>query len=243
MLLSAGCRRPQETEPLLYINKEAVSEAELELLGGDIARAVRMKALQQWAQELGLTEPFSYEKLMKELSEENRRRKEEKEQGGIIYGVVEYSPLQYYNITMGEYERLLKDFLLAGATEDTLRDWYEAHLESFREIGEITAQVTIRSGEQVIGEQEVLLAPDTYRSLSEQNELLVVHLETLYPNQEAQWLDEYGMEWTAVCISRTPDTYQPFEDVQGAVGEQYAADALTLALEQWIANSVVEDLR
>lgn len=241
LLLSAGCRA--QREPLLYVNGRGVEEAELALLDGDVTRTVRMKALQQWAEELGLAAPFSYEELMDVLSAENQRRKEVKEQGGVLYGVTEYSPLQFYNITMGEYERLLKDYLLAETTEDELRSWYEAHRESYRQIGEITAWVTVRSDGQVVSEQEVLLTPYLYRSLSEQNEQLAAMLETLYPEQEASWIDEYGMEWTAVCTSRTPDTYLPFEDVQGAVGEQYAAEQLALALDRRAADSVVEDLR
>lgn len=241
LLMSAGCRAEQKAP--LYVNGEAVTEEELALLGDDVTLAVRMKVLQQWAEELGLADPFSYEELMKTLSAENQRRKEEKEQGGIVYGVVEYTPLQYYNITMGEYERSIKDTLLEVTAEDTLRQWYEAHKENYREIGEITAYVTARSGGQVVSEQEVTLSADVYRSLSEQNEMLVAMLENLYPDQEALWTDEYGIEWTAVCTARTPDTYQPFEDVQGAVGEQYAAEYLSAELDRRVADSAVEDLR
>ena len=241
LLLPAGCRA--EREPLLYINGEAVSEAELALLDGDVDRAVRMKVLQQWAQELGLADPFSYEELMEELSEENGRRAELKENGGVVYGVVEYSPLQYYNITMGEYEQMLRDELLSQTGEDELRAWYQEHLENYREIGEITAEVTVRSDGRVINQQEVLLAPDTYRSLSEGNELLVMMLENLWEGQEASWTDESGLEWTAVCTGRTEDTYQPFEDIQGAVGAQYAAERLARELDKRAGESTVEDLR
>ena len=243
LLLPTGCRAEQEREPLLYVNGEAVSEAELALLDGDVERAVRMKVLQQWAHELGLAGPFSYEELMDKLAEENGRRAELKENGGVIYGVVEYSPLQYYNITMGEYERMLREELLAQAGEDDLRAYYREHLENYREIGEITAQVTVRSDGQVVSRQEVLLAPDTYRSLSEGNELLVMKLETLREGQEVSWTDEYGLEWTAVCTRRTEDIYQPFEDIQGAVGAQYAAARLAQELDRRAVESAVEDLR
>ena len=236
LLLLTGCQPREVREPLLYVNGEAVSQAELSLLDNDVERAVRMKALQQWATELGLTHPFSYEKLMEEMEEENRRRVAVKESGGVIYGVVEYTPLQYYNITMGEYERLLREELLSQAGEEDLRTYY-------REMGELTATVTVRWEGQVVSEQEILLAPDTYRSLSEGNELLVMHLENLWAGQEASWTDEYGMEWTALCVSRTEDVYQPFEDIQGAVGQQYAAHQLTQELDRRAGESRVEDLR
>lgn len=243
LLLLTGCRAEEVREPLLYVNGEAVSEGELSLLDGDVDRAVRMKALQQWATQLGLTGPFSYEKLMEEMAEENARRVAVKESGGVIYGVVEYTPLQYYNITMGEYERLLREELLSQAGEEDLRAYYQEHLENYREMGELTALVTVRSGGQVVSEQEVLLAPDTYRSLSEGNELLVMHLENLWTGQEATWTDEYGMEWTALCVSRTEDVYQPFEDIRGAVGQQYAAHQLALELDRRAGESRIEDLR
>ena len=245
LLLSAGCqaKQEQEQEPLLYVNGEAVPEEELALLDGDITSATRMKTLQQWTVEMGLISSFSYEALMEELVTVNQQRQQTKEQGGVIYGVTEYSPLQYYNITMGEYERMLREAILESTTQEELRAWYEANLENYRLIGEITAQVTVRSDGQVVNEQEVVLTYDTYRSLSEQDEQLVAVLETMYPGQETDWINENGLEWTAVCISREPDTYQPFEDVQGAVGEQYAAEQLRLEWERRFADSIVEDLR
>lgn len=153
VLLAAGCGGTREAP--LYVNGEAVSAEELALLGGDVDEAVRMKVLQQWAGEEGVADAFVYEDFLAELSRVNEERAETKEAGGIVYGVTEYTPLQYYSIRMGEYERALKDAFMEDATEEELLAWYEEHLEDYWEFGEITADVTAWAGSQAAYEEEV----------------------------------------------------------------------------------------
>lgn len=241
MLLGmTGC---QKKEALLYVNGEAVQEEEMALLEEDARRAVQMKVLQQWAEECEGVEHFSYENMLRQMEEENQSRAEQKAAGEVIYGIPEYTPLQYYNDQMGNYERLLKEEISRSAPEEELLDYYEEHIEEYRQVGEIQAELSIREDGRVISEQEISLDAYNYRTLSEQNEELVAALVELPEGEVKSWLDEYGMEWTLLCTGREEDTYEPFADVRGAVLEQYATEQLKLGLEERIQESTVEDLR
>lgn len=242
LLLQAGCGGKREA--LLYVNGEAVSAEELSLLDEDVNEAVRMKVLQQWAREAGVTESaFSYEEFAAELSRVNEERVKTKEAGGVVYGMTEYTPLQYYSIQMGEYERALKDMIMREAAGEELLAWYEAHLEDYWEFGEITADVTAWSDSRVAYEDEIILGPYNLRTVSEENETLAAVLLELPVGERYGWTDEYGMEWEAFCKSREEGSYQPFDEVQGAVAEQYAADMLARELEDRTGASEILDLR
>lgn len=245
LLTAAGCRaeEPVPRESLLYVNGWAVSEEEMSLLGGDVDKAIRRKVLQQLAEEYGVAEAFSYEEMLLQMEEENQRRAEQAEAGEVIYGLLEYAPLQYYNVLMDSYERSIKDQWIAAVTEGELEAYYAANLEDYRQIGEIEADATIRSDGKVVSQQAVSLNSSTYRTLSEQNETLVAVLENMEEGDECGWTDEYGLEWTLVCTGRSEDTYQAFDDVKGAVSEQWASAKLAEELSARIADSSVEDLR
>lgn len=241
LLCMVGC---QAKESLLYVNGEAVSQEEMELLDQDIDQAIRMKVLQQWAKESGVIETaFSYKEMLQRMEEENRHRVEQKAAGGIVYGVLEYTPLQYYNVEMGKYERLLKDYMIREVSQEELEIWYQGHKENYWQIGEIQAVLTISYDGRVLSEQEISLNSYNYRSLSEQDEELVNHLVNLSEGEDSCWLDEYDREWILQCTSREEGTYQPFEEVMGAVSEQYASERLEKELSEKVAASEVEDLR
>lgn len=242
LLLPAGCGGKREA--LLYVNGEAVSAEELSLLDEDVNEAIRMKVLQQWAREEGVTETaFSWEEFAAELSRVNEGRVKTKEAGGVVYGMTEYTPLQYYSIQMGEYERALKDMIMQEASEEELLAWYEEHLEDYLEFGEIAADVTVWSDSRVMYEEEIILGPYNLRTLSEQNETLAATLLELEEGESGSWTDEYGLDWEVFCKSRGEETCQPFDEVRGAVAEQYAAGMLTQELADRISASEILDLR
>ncbi len=232
-----GCRAEESS---LCVNKEAVSEQELTLLDGDIDLAVRMKVLQQWAYEAKITEePFSYENMLKELEEENQKRIKKKEAGEVVYGVTEYTPVQYYYTKMGEYERMLKDTMIQNTSEEEQKEWYQAHLDEYRQIGEIRAVVKSLQDQHVISEEEISLTSENYRSLSQQNEELAAVLMDLSEGEERNWTDVYGQEWNTVCISRREGDALSYEEVKGAVSEQYASEKLETELNERIKRSEI----
>lgn len=233
-----GC---QAKKPPLSVNGEAVSEQELALLDEDMDLAVRMKILQQWVYEEKITEePFSYEKMLEELEEENQSRKEKKEAGEVVYGVTEYTPVQFYYAKMGEYERMLKDTVMQNASEEEQKKWYQVHLDAYREFGEICAEVKVLQDQVVVREEEISLTSDNYRTLSEQNEELVLALTDMSEGEERNWTDAYGQEWNVVCMNRAEGRVPSFEEVKGAVSEQYASEKLETELMERIERSKVE---
>lgn len=233
-----GC---QTKEDPLYVDGTAVSKEELALLDQDTDLAVRMKVLQNLAYENGIMEePFSYESMLLEMEEENVDRKEKKEAGEIVYGVTEYTPVQYYYAKMGEYERALKDVMIQNAPEEEQKEWYRLHLDEYRDIGEIRASVKTLWDNHIVSEEEISLTSDNYRTLSEQNEELASALMELSEGEERDWTDEYGQEWNVSCISRTKGNALSFEEVKGAVSEQYANEKLETELNERIKRSKIE---
>lgn len=240
LLACAGCGAEQAP---LYIDSEPVSEEELALLDGDPERAMRMRMLQRLAAEYVKTDPFSFEEMLRQLEEENQARAQRAASGEAVYGPLEYTPLQYYSIWMNGYERAVKDRWIAGASPEELTAYYEAHLEDYRQIGEITADVQIWLGGRLVSQQEVVLSADNYRTLSESNESLVWAMEELEPGGVQSWTDQQGLEWTVTCTERTADTYEEFENVRGAVSEQWASARLEKELAARAAACAVRDLR
>lgn len=240
LILGGGC---QTRESLLYVNGTAVSEEEMALLNGDVNTAVRMKVLQQTAQEYGLIDSFSFEDLKSDLEQVNQRRVQQLQDGEIVYGIQEYTLVQYYNIVMGEFESSLEDVLAKTASENDLLEYYNSHLEAYEEIGETSADVKLYSGRDLVNQFTVELTDSTYRSLSEQNAELVANLELMEEGETKTWIDEYGLAWQATCTNKTVASYAAFEEVRGAVAEQFAASQVQAILNEKIAGSKVEDLR
>lgn len=236
----SGC---QTREPLLYVNGTAVTEEEMALLNDDADTAVRMKVLQQTAEEYGVIDAFSLEELKSDLEQENQRRAQQLQDGEVVYGIQEYTLVQYYNIVMGEYESSLEDTLAEAASEENLLEYYHSHLEDYEEIGETSADVKLYSGRELVNQFSIELTDSTYRSISEQNAELAANLGIMEEGETETWTDEYGLEWQVTCTDKTDSSYAAFEDVRGAVAEQYAAAQLQKILDNKITESKVEDLR
>lgn len=240
VLVLPGCAG--ERAPL-YVDGEAVTGEELALLDGDAEPAIRMRLLRRLAAEPGEAEPFSFEEMLRLLEEENRARARKAAAGEPVYGVLEYTPLQYYSVCMADYERTVRDRWISAVSREELLAYYEAHLEDYRQIGEITADVQISLGGRAVNRREVVLNAASYRTLSEENEALVYALEEMQPGEVRSWTDEQGLEWTAACTGRTADTYEDFDEVKGAVSEQWAGAKLEEELAALRAACVVRDDR
>ena len=88
---------------LLYVDGMPVCEEEAAFHNGETERIVRAKVIQGWAGEQGLGDKFSYDAFLKALQTENEERIRLHQQGGQVYGPVEYTPLQYYNRMFGRF--------------------------------------------------------------------------------------------------------------------------------------------
>lgn len=239
LLLSACAPR----EALLYVNGEAVPEAELELLDGNVDKAVRMKVLQQWAAEEDLIDPFSYEQMLLDLEEENRSRAEQAAAGEVVYGLTEYTPLQFYSMTMNEYRELLKDRISQNASREDLLQYYVLHEAEYQELGTVTAEVTVSAVGKVVSSFSAEVDSSNFRSFSEQYEVLANTMIEMCEGERRSWTDEYGQEWVVDCTGNEGYYLVAFEDVQSAVASQYSAAALEEELQNRIDCCNIQDLR
>ncbi len=78
---------------------------------------VPVKLCQELFIKYGLADKSEYSELMKKLKEENSTRKKQKADNRVVYGVTEYTPLQYYE---DNHAKLLID-LKAAMAEDKLK--------------------------------------------------------------------------------------------------------------------------
>ena len=111
----------------LTINGDPVSEEELAFHDGSLERTVRSREIWSWAAEGGMADEFSYDDLIQSLENENRERKKLQSEGGVLYGPVEYTPLQYYRRLTGERERMLRARILEETDSSELIRYYELY--------------------------------------------------------------------------------------------------------------------
>lgn len=96
---------------------------------------VDIKLQQLLQQEYGLTDDISFTSMEKRLNEENKRRKEVLEQGGIVYGVHQYTTYGFFKDEFNTLvdklkEKLIEDkIILVGET--SAWTYYQAHPEQF----------------------------------------------------------------------------------------------------------------
>lgn len=217
-----------------------ISAEELELTGGNQREAVRSKIILLWAQDEGLVDPFVYEDFQGLLEEQNQLRAETRQAGGVVYGPVAYTSRQYYSLLVAECERALRELLLSQAAQDELYAFYQEHQEDYREVDEIQAELSILE-EGIVAQQSVVrLGPDNIRALSESDEELVSYLLPLSPGEGAAWRDAYGREKRLVCTARKQGAIPSFEEIQGAVGSQYAYSQFEKELEQRLLKTEVQ---
>ena len=165
-----------EEKAPLTINGDPVSEEELAFHDGSLERTVRSREIWNWAAEGGMADEFSYDDLIQSLENENRERKKLQSEGGVLYGPVEYTPLQYYRRLTGERERMLRTRILEETDSSELIRYYETHQENYMDVDTIEAKYTIRQEGRTIYEGNVILEAESMRGLSESDEELAEHL-------------------------------------------------------------------
>ena len=116
---------------------------------------VRIRVQQIRARQAGIIGDFSYSAFLKSLESENKRRKEAKEKGQVIYGPVQYSEQVYYNYLLTNMIARLMDYL-PGAdlalTEEKLQSYYSGNREvscrrGFESIVELLFWKSVNKGE------------------------------------------------------------------------------------------------
>ena len=150
-------------------------------------KIVREKVQQILFKELGLIQDIRFTAFLENLKKLNQERQVAVEQGRVVYGPVQYTPLQYYGHWMATMQIQAKDKLRKeqfDVTEPKIRDWYRRNKEPFKTAQSSTLEpIVIRSG-QTADSQD---SRDPLESLADEIVLKV---------QRGQTLESAALEYT-----------------------------------------------
>lgn len=237
ILLIPGLIKLQQREAASFAMEEpAISEEELALNDDNLERAVRSRMIWDWAVECGVAEEFSYDTFLRSLEGENNAREMIRAEGGPVYGPVNFTPLQYYRRLLGQYEQEILEQLVQEIEASELAGYYETHQERYRAADTVEAKYTIRQDGRVIYEEDVILDDGNMRTFSEADEELVYNLLQLEEGGQCVWTGRNGEEKQLLCIRREPGALAPFDEVAGAVRDQYAGERFEQELMIRTAN-------
>lgn len=173
------------------------------------------------------------------MKTENKERKEIKQKGEPLYGPVEFTPMQYYKRQLGEYERSLKDHMMKRVEKKELYEFYKTHQENFKEVDTVCAEYTVRQDGREIYKESVILDKNNIRAKMEFDEEFVNRLLLLEEGGKVIWSTAQGEEKELYCTSREDGGYLSYEEVSGAVLEQYIANKFEVELQKRISESNV----
>lgn len=227
----------------LTVDGIPVSQQEIDFHSGNMEWVIRSKVLLNWAVEAGIADAFSEETFSKDLQAENKEREEIHRAGGTLYGPVQFTPLQYYKKQMSTYEQQLKENIMQKATPQAQLAFYEAHREDYRQIDTIYADYTVWQENRIVDQGSITLDSKNIRALTESDEELVQYLLQLEEGGQLSWTSEDGSEKQLQCTKREPGRTLSYEEVAGAVLEQYVAAQFEQKLNEKIEQSKIRGLR
>lgn len=225
--------------PVLFVNGRPIYQQEFDLHGQAVDRVVRSHAIMEWADESGVGEFLSYKQILRSMDKENQERTEQSEKGEPVYGPTEYNQIQYYKKYIGECEQRIKEQIKQHATRDELIAFYNSHLQDYQHIGIIRAEYSVwQQGVQTL-QGTVQLDQYNVRGMSESSEEFVEMLLQLQPQQQIVWDAAEGIQIQLLCTQREQGTIAPYEEVAGAVLQQYTALQFETQLEKRVMESTV----
>lgn len=187
----------------------------------------RQNAMFCAAEQAGLCEPFSYERMRQDMEQENARRAEMKAAGERIYGLEQFDLNSYYSYMSSNLELALQQYLAEQASdemEEEARRYYREHLSDYQTINTATYQK-----EEDGAQETVTLSLFDMRTLINVNEELFEFLLTSEPGDRLTQTGSDGKEAVYVFQSR---------DVLTASFE----DAYSTVMKDYIVNECYEDI-
>lgn len=146
--------------------------------------------------ELGLTDPYSFENLKLRLEQENTERQLKLEQGEVVYGLQQFSLETYFQYELENTETMIYQYL-EGNMDDGLYEqaeaYYEENKEIFRSLEEITFEATV-DGET----SEVTADTEQLRLLDKSDMGLADFLNTAKVGDEYQDVMNYQERYIVV---------------------------------------------
>ena len=122
---------------------EELSEEELDALVRE--KINRSNAEFMLANQMGLCEPYSFEKLQKDMEDENEQRKLKKEKGQVFYGPVKFDLITYYNYISTNQKLDMVSFITQNADTEVMdgaRAYFEDNSEKYQAIENIRYLLT-----------------------------------------------------------------------------------------------------
>lgn len=118
-----------------------------------LKRMVEIKVMQIEAKKNGVTDVIDYPSLMEQMEQENKKRRDSKENNGVVFGLTEYSPRIYYdyfneNLDIQNQRALEKNGILTASEEegraafDADPDYFNG--EPFENVSDAAANVVLR---------------------------------------------------------------------------------------------------
>lgn len=107
-------------------------EAAAYLKDAAFKECIRRMIMLQLAKREGLIDKIDYTSLIEAMEQENRDRKKIKEEGGVVYGILEYDRQTYFTYLFSNLKRELMEKLIykeLKTDDDELYDFYRNHPE------------------------------------------------------------------------------------------------------------------
>lgn len=243
LIAALGLWKIKEEKPPFIVDGEPVLWEELEFYDGNKERAIRGKVIWNWAEQEGFVKKFSYDAFLKALEEENKKRKELDEKGEPVYGPIEFTPMQYYKRLIGECEQTLRVKKMKEISEEDLVAFYEKHQENYRQVDSFTAEYTVWQEGKITYQETVELNDSNVRAMTEADEELANRLLQLEEGGQTTWSNHSGETKRLICTKRESGGILSYEEVSGAVLEQYTANVFEKELNEKIAESEILDFR
>lgn len=225
--------------PVLMVNGTPVFQEEYSCNGQSAEQTLRSRVVMAWAEEYEPGRECSMKKLAQKREAENQRRQEQIAKGEPVYGPAEYTTVQYYKQYISECEQLIVGALEHQATQEELEAFYKEHQQEYRQIDTIAAEYSLWQQGVLTQQGTVMLDQYTVRGLTETSEELVERMLGLQPGGEIVWDVADGLQLQLRCTGREPGALASFEEVSGAVAQQYAASQFTSQLEQRMKDSTM----
>lgn len=186
----------QEGQTLLQSLNGDKEEYQRLLWEQNISQLVSFRIKQELAQEKGIIEEFTYDKLLELLKEENKIRSEKISKGEVVYGLTEFSIEQYYSYYMSNLEKLLKDAVIKdelSVSDEDIHSYYDgldspAHISGEKlnytlyDISTAT-DLTDKEYRELCANIRMTLRDHTYDPISQGNQVYKAQKRTFSPRE------------------------------------------------------------
>ena len=221
-VLLAGCAAtpPGTLDSIqqMYTHAEGVSVTQLQ------ERVARGAAMLDWAAELKLTGPFSYEETQKAYQDAVAARVAGTTTGTDVYGARMNSVWDFYVDEIQGVEQEIQHTLQNELALDQVQEYYTGHPELFRQQDPMTVQVTEWANGRAGLTREVSLDATNVRLVQEADDALISAALALKVGERVTVERGDGNFAQVLCLSRGDGGLEPFDDVVQAAASALARE-------------------